>query len=280
VQKIPHTGVEAPPIKRVHGKIVAPVGIADLHGIITLTGGPVRQQVWPPVGFPALVRFSDIQLDMYTRTGRLTWRLLLSLSAIASVTATAWAEDEYHECGPLRRIGQYGPYDYRAPPKGALDLVESAHFTPGVEGLKVGNTTKHVMGDLSYTLRAIPNHHRALAAVSRLGLREKTRKPNLSIYTIDCWFERAIRFTPDDPKVYVIYGIDLVNVGKPKDAVSVLEKAISMDPSDANALYTLGSAYFDMQKYDDSLRFAKQAYDAGFPLAGLRQKLQKVGKWH
>src|ERR1700682_1722293 len=41
----------------------------------------------------------------------------------------------------------------------------------------------------------------------------------------------------------------------------------------------LGLAYFDLRDYDNALDRARSAYRLGFPLPGLRNKLQEVGKW-
>jgi hypothetical protein len=37
--------------------------------------------------------------------------------------------------------------------------------------------------------------------------------------------------------------------------------------------------YFDLKDYDKSLEHAQIAYAQGFPLPGLKHKLQKAGKW-
>jgi len=57
----------------------------------------------------------------------------------------------------------YGPFDYlqRADFPGELAVVEDNHFDEGVESLKKGMSTSPI-GDIDYTLRAWPNHHRAL----------------------------------------------------------------------------------------------------------------------
>ena len=67
-------------------------------------------------------------------------------------------------CGPLE-TGGYGPYDYTNPIhfREKLPIVEGAHFDAGVESLR-GHLKKNagtLDGDLDYTLRAFPNHHRA-----------------------------------------------------------------------------------------------------------------------
>ena len=55
----------------------------------------------------------------------------------------------------------FGPFDYRTATKDKLKLVESYHFTPKVESL-IGGQSGTLGADIDYTLRAFPNHPRAL----------------------------------------------------------------------------------------------------------------------
>lgn len=187
---------------------------------------------------------------------------------------SAWAQ----ECGPLRN--HYGPYDYRTASEEQRRIVEvdGRHFTPDVEYLRKGETGP-LGSELSYTLRVFPNHHRALASMSKFAQRQHTRKPTNSHFTIDCWFDRAIRFAPSDPAVYLLYGIDLLRIGKRQEAVKLLEKSLELSGDDPNAQYNLGLAYFELGDFEKSLAFAKKAYANGFPLQGLKNKLQRAGKW-
>ena len=85
------------------------------------------------------------------------------------------ASAQTNPCGELGN--SFGPFDYRTVPEQPKRLVEGAHFTPVVESLIRGNTASGPGGDIDYTLRAMPNHHRALLATVRLGEIEKTGKP-------------------------------------------------------------------------------------------------------
>ncbi len=95
--------------------------------------------------------------------------------------------------------GGYGPYDYtqRHAYSKQLRRVEKHHFTSDVEFLKRGSTTMLPYGDLAYTLRAWPNHHRALNAISRYQLRMKRKNKSIDI-PAECWFKRAISYTRRD----------------------------------------------------------------------------------
>lgn len=176
-------------------------------------------------------------------------------------------------CGSLQN--GYGPFDYRAD-KGKLGIVEQYHFGPEQENL----TKKVGLGsNIDYTLRAFPNHHRALMSMMKLGAREKAAKVKGADYTVECYMVRAETFRPDDAMVKVIYGLYLMQSGRPKDAVGKLESARQIDSQNANVNYNLGLAYSDLKQYDKALESAHRAYAAGFPLPGLRDKLKRAGKW-
>lgn len=179
-------------------------------------------------------------------------------------------------CGDLHN--PYGPFDFRTE-KGKLEIVEGAHFLPFVENLIRGNTSHFPGGDIDYTLRASPNHHRALLAMMNLGIKEKTEKPRGSRYTVNCWLIRAERFAGNDAMVKVLLGIYLMRKGKHAEAVDKMEEAAALDEGNANIYYNLGLAYYELKDYEKALSNAHRAYKLGFQLPGLRNMLEKIGQW-
>jgi tetratricopeptide (TPR) repeat protein len=77
----------------------------------------------------------------------------------------------------------------------------------------------------------------------------------------------------------MIYAVYLNKIGKLKEALEQLEVAEKADSDNANLNYNIGLVYFDLKNYEKALYFAHRAYELGFPLPGLRNKLQKAGKW-
>jgi tetratricopeptide (TPR) repeat protein len=202
---------------------------------------------------------------------------LLAIGLWLAAALLAAPAAAYEVCGELRN--SFGPIDYRKATRAEKELVEGAHFTPDVEALRRGSQSRRPGHDIDYTLRAFPNNPRALFAMMRLAEREKTEKPAGSRYTVSCWFDRALRFAPDDGAVRVILGIYLSKNGKKDEAIKQLEVAQKLVGNDPNLHYNLGLTYFDLKEYDKSLEHAHAAYALGFPLPGLRQKLEKAGKW-
>jgi tetratricopeptide (TPR) repeat protein len=195
---------------------------------------------------------------------------------------TAFRVSAALNCGELRTAGQFGPYDYSNPQEREANdrqfLVESAHFPLHVEMLQRGNSST-IGGDIDYTLRAFPNHYRALQAMVNLGMKEKTEKPAGAQWTVKCYFLRAIEFKPDDPYVHLTYSNYLRKLGKNDEALAELKTAEKLQPDDANVNYNLGLFYFEANDFEQSLKYAKKAYKLGFALPGLKNKLVKAGKW-
>jgi Tfp pilus assembly protein PilF len=196
----------------------------------------------------------------------------LSAAGLAA-SGIVWAQTP--PCGAL--TNSYGPFDYRTS-KAELKIVEDYHFTPDVETLRHGNTAT-VGGDIDYTLRASPNHHRALMSMVNLAVRTKSDKPLGPRLTVDCYFDRAMRFANDDGAVRIIYGIYLYRTGKKVEARRVLEDARKIDDGDPNLHYNLGVVYFDLGDKANALASAQKAYQLGAQLPGPKEKLRKAGIW-
>lgn len=201
-------------------------------------------------------------------------RALLALCLVA-IHQNTLAQESI--CGSLRN--HFGPFDYRTARPDDIQNVESNHFTPRVENLIGGNKTVTPGGDMAYTLHVFPNHPRALMSLIKFAERKKSiRLPEMK-YSVPCYFERAERFRPDDAWVKTLHGIYLLRSGKNVAAKEKLEQARDLAEDDANVHYNLGLAYFDLDEYEKALKAAHRAYALGFPLPGLHDMLQRIGKW-
>lgn len=171
-----------------------------------------------------------------------------------------------------------GPYDYlrRGDPFIAdrISVVE-AHFSKEVEMLQHYNT----IGNLDYTLRAVPNHHRALMSQARLDIHSPTRKyGNIDTYIPpECWYQRAIYFSPQDTTVKLQFGIFLHQHKLLDKAEALYLAALSADPNNPQIHYNLGLLYLDKGNLDEALEHANKAYKAGHPLPGLKRRLASEG---
>lgn len=201
------------------------------------------------------------------------YRFATWLAAIF-IAASAYADS----CNPPPG---FGPFDYSnaTARRDSLPVVERVHFTKEVEQLISGASSAVIGADIDYTIRAFPNHYRALDAMSRLAEREKTPRPRGSSCTVQGWFERALRFKNDDAMVYMTYGMHLYRRKELAKAIEQMESAERLAPTNANIQYNLGLLQFEMKNYDKAAKHAQKAYKGGIQLAGLRNKLMQAGKW-
>jgi tetratricopeptide (TPR) repeat protein len=174
----------------------------------------------------------------------------------------------------------YGPYDYtkRDDFRNNLHLVESAHFHPSTEMLRSTKRSSAMYGDLDYTLRAFPNHHRALNTLIRfLSTNVDYRRTKLS--PPECYFLRALNFAPNDSTTHMLYGIYLYKVQAYDLALKSYKTAEKSTPSNAQLQYNLGLVYIALEDYAEAKNYAVKAYAQNFPFQGLKNKLKKLDVW-
>jgi hypothetical protein len=197
---------------------------------------------------------------------------MLLAAACAGVLAQELAPTN---CGEL--TNGYGPYDYRTD-RDKLGIVEGAHFTPEVEMLIRGKGG-YLEGDIDYTLRAFPNHHRALVAMMRLGERMKVNKLPRANYEVECYFIRATRFRRDDGIVRMLYAGYLGKRQRVAEAAHQLEIAKNTAGDNPFTHYNIGMVYMDLNDTEHAMEQARIAMELGFPRTELADRLKKAGKW-
>lgn len=217
-------------------------------------------------------------------------RIFLYSLCLAALPGYAQEPTEHYDadCLPLHRVGKYGPFDYNQAPANQRQLVEGPHFSDHYLAYRLGKATAKISGGhgtdtpaagFSYTLWAFPNHPLALAAMEDLAIKHKSDMPPGAQLRVHCYFQRAVRFTPDDPVVRALYGYYYARRGKKEEAMAQLAKAESLDSGIPDVAVYSAFAYFEMKEFDKSLAAAKQAYQLGHQLPGLRNKLERAGKW-
>jgi hypothetical protein len=202
---------------------------------------------------------------------------VIAISILLLASAAAQAAGNF--CGPINNA--YGPFDYRKRFElpANLEIVERVHFSEETENGLKGAGTGSWGGDLDYTLRAWPNHTRALLAMSRLAAREKEVQLTGAKYPVDCYFDRALRFAPDDAAVHAVYANHLFSQGQVERSLVEFKEAVALDPENPTINYNAGLAFLRAKNYDKALYHAQKAYAKNFPLPGLKNKLVEAGKW-
>lgn len=214
-------------------------------------------------------------------------RLRTTALALAGVLAAHAAVAQGMGCGGL--ANNYGPYDYREYKEvpqidpvtkvmSPLQMVEGAHFIDTCEAL-VKCKRGTIGSDIDYTLRAFPNHHRALVAMMLYGQRTNRDQPPDALYTVDCYFKRALAWKSDDVIVRLLYAGYLNGKGKPAPAKEQLEAASKLTGDNAFSVYNVGMVALDLNQVDMAVDAARRAYGAGMTHPVLRQRLIAINRW-
>lgn len=195
----------------------------------------------------------------------------LAAAILMLLPAVAGASD-VPGCGSLANA--YGPFDYTDAfsRRERLPIVEHHHFNSDVEALRRGMTGK-VLDDLDYTLRAFPNHHRALRSIARYALTGGKFPIDSAIPSADCYFQRAVVFQPNDEMTRAIYADYLSRRGDREGAAAQYETALQLAPESAEINYVAGLFFLSTGDIERAEALAAIAYGKGHPLPGLRDRI-------
>jgi tetratricopeptide (TPR) repeat protein len=211
--------------------------------------------------------------------------LAASLSVCAPLEAAEQSaglpeqEQRAIECGSLQNA--VGPWDYRLrESNGRMSWDHNDnimhHYNPATYRMREGEYSQRVMHDLDFMVRNWPNHLPTLQALMQY---EAAGGRTYGYRTVACYFERARRFAPDDVAVMLLEGRYYTKTKKLDRARESYEAAIELMPDSADVNYNSGLFYLEVKEYDKAVKHAVAAYDAGYPLPGLRNRLEKLGKW-
>lgn len=239
--------------------------------------GIERQSTWQ---IPMSIRSQ--QPDVFARARTVVFSgliLTLSFAGVASAQVSSAA------CGAIEHTAlDYRPEKFKQAAGDTqrhsdfVQRVEQYHFKPETEAL-IRGTSGDIGGDLDFTLRYFPNHHRALISMVRLGEKLNNPQPRGARYPVECWLERAVRFAPDDTVSRLIYVSYLSKRGRLPEATAQLEKAEASAQDNPFSNYNVGLFYFELKNYDKALRQAHKAMAMGLTRQELADSLRRVGKW-
>jgi len=202
----------------------------------------------------------------------------------SALAETADGQEGYSFCGRPFAENAFGrPLDYNDPVDGEqIALIEHHHLSRDVELLIRGVTSDSPVDDLAYILRQVPNHYRALAAISnhelKNGYRPEYERNN--VYSADCYYRRALNLKANDPVVHLLYGIYLHRSENLDAALIEYLVAEKTGTPNAELHYNLGLLYVDLGHYESARGQARKAYEMGYPLVGLKARLDRLGEWN
>jgi hypothetical protein len=140
------------------------------------------------------------------------------------------------------------------------------------------NGFEHAAGETSYTLARSSESHPMFSTMLTLRGRAYFELGRYDDAKDD--FGRAIQLHPDVPDPYAAWGLLLRQAGHLPEARDVLERGVKGTKGGTAELhYLLGIVLTDMKDYEPALEHAKLAYKMGYPLPGLKRKLQNAGHW-
>ncbi|HBC56620.1 MAG TPA: hypothetical protein DCZ03_05580 [Gammaproteobacteria bacterium] len=150
--------------------------------------------------------------------------------------------------------------------------VERHHWDKARQHKERGEI-QYAFGDIDFILRYVPNHPHALMQMSEISM--AAGKPD----TVRPYLDYAIQYRPKNSSTHIIYGIHLHRTKNYSEAVQHYKRALELDPKASETHYNLGLSYFELKEYTLAQKHAKIAYDRGYPLPGLKDKLRQLGHW-
>ena len=221
---------------------------------------------------------------------RLSFTLVLATAEIIGQTGAAAGEvpDTREDvsdvftfaCGPFRDSGGTERFDYRERNVSPLatqgvEMVDHFHTQPALQEMqKPKPYGTYVVDNLDFTLRHCPNHYVALSALIKWDL---AGGRSYGFPQVKCYLEWAHRFAPEDATILQFGGTYFWKKGNPSLAKHWFQAALEIDPGLAEAQYNYGLMLFDLKEFDAARVHARAAYEAGYPLRGLRKKLEQAG---
>lgn len=188
--------------------------------------------------------------------------------------------DPVFDCGTRRGN------DYRMNDRATKDLkgkVEGAHFTKGVQQGKYGNAGS-LEGDLDYVLTKFPNHPKALLVAARNQMKSDyngrhTYRKDRYWPKKECYFQYALGLAPTDPTIHLVIAVFYHEFGNFEVAARHYQTSIKLGPGNPEAHYNYGLFLVDINRADEALKHAHQAYTMGYPLEGLKNRLKRQKVW-
>lgn len=217
----------------------------------------------------------------------------LCAGAGLSLVLVSYAAAGEIDCGVLKNFNDLGPFDYQDPqnrvpdganPMGMVKRVENVHFQDAMKAVNLKLfSVERLTSEFTYTLRMFPNHPEALYAMSRLESLAGGKLPQkaINVFTpkisADCFFDRAIRFRPEDSAVQLVYGLHLHKRQRYKEALVAYEKAEALGEDSTSLYYNLGLLHTELKNWDKAVGYAQKAYGKGAYFPALRDRIEKAG---
>ncbi len=185
------------------------------------------------------------------------------------------------------RYMNYGPYDYTnyEHRTNSLPIVEEYHFGKKIQQLQPPETGGTIAGGIMYTLTAFPNHLVALKTLINYQslyqhldyLKEREKKPVSP--AVECYFLRAINFSPKDTAVRILFALYLKKIEQFELADKYYQQVIAMAPEQLRFRYLYGLFLVKLKKYEQAKEQAEIIYKENYSNQKLKKALIAAGYW-
>lgn len=155
-----------------------------------------------------------------------------------------------------------------------LIYLQRARLAPDPRAKK--EALRHALGESRFTIDRIPSSHPIYAEIAtHMGQVERERGDMEGALR---YYDLAITSHPENPSGYQGKALMLRSQGDLDGALEVLEQADKLTGgSSAEVHYFLGLVLVDKKDYEKARLHAEKAYQLGYPLPGLRNKLAVAG---
>jgi tetratricopeptide (TPR) repeat protein len=254
-------------------------------------GDPYNSKGKPAIAATLLLPWGDNPLRIMAMVQIET---AVAIGALAALLAIVPAQGETlgaAACGPMPLPGQTAIYDYADQTvdwnRNNIQLIWEQHLSKVDPDLAI-NDFQDALYQLDFALRYTPNHYWALRKLVQI----QKEKPGI-VYdpgggtldhpfnpTTECYFDRALRFRPKDSNLRLLFGVYYHQIRRLDQAMEQYKIAETMRPKSSEIQYNIGLIHYDRKEYQLAAERARRAYDLGYPLPGLRNKLKAAGHWN
>lgn len=157
-----------------------------------------------------------------------------------------------------------------------LALLNRSKFSP--QGNEKASMLSDAFQEVNFTLQRIPETSPIYSSV--LAVTARIQQEQKKFDSAKQYLERAISIAPDDPSAYILLSLLYREQGDLQLAMQTLEQGNTVTNGvSADIQYNLGLIALETGKLDSATKHAKAAYDLGYPLPGLKNKLIAKNAW-
>lgn len=172
----------------------------------------------------------------------------------------SWVGVDFKGIPCVGKSSNYGPFDYTnyQHKVNKLGIVERYHFTQKISSLhSMSKNFKNLYGNMAYTLRAFPNHHKALNSMIQLKLNSK----EWGSTPIECFLKRAVTINKKDGISHLLFAIYLHRIKMYKEAENEYQKANKLTSS-PELYYNYGLLLVDLKRHEEAVSYAEKHINA------------------